>query len=65
MSRKPKKVTSLWTFIEGMQRRLEHEGLDSQVVDAAVTRRLELLLRARYRRQLRSPFMPRLTIAEA
>ena len=66
MSRKPpKRVTSLWSFIEGMQRRLEHEGLDTEVVDAAVARRLELLLRERYKKQIRSPFLPRLIIGEA
>ena len=65
MSRKPRKQTSLWSFIESMQRRLEREGLDTEVVDAAVARRLELLLRERYRKQLRSPFLPRLVIGEA
>jgi hypothetical protein len=65
MSRKQKKVTSLWSFIETMQRRLEHEGLEEEVVDAAVARRLELLLRERYKKQLRSPFLPRMVIGEA
>lgn len=40
-----KKFTSLWSLIESMQRKLEGEGLDEQVVDAAVTRGLETLLR--------------------
>jgi hypothetical protein len=35
---------SLWTLIEAMQRRLEHEGLNQDVVDAAVTRGLVELL---------------------
>ncbi len=36
---------SLWTVIEAMQRRLEREGLDAEVVDAAVTRGIEALIR--------------------
>jgi hypothetical protein len=44
------KTTSLWAVIESMQRRLEGEGLDAAVVDAAVTRGLETLLRRRRRR---------------
>ena len=44
MGRKPHQTTSLWTVIEEMQRRLEAEGLDRDVVDAAVTRGLEALL---------------------
>lgn len=35
---------SLWAVIEGLQRRLEREGLDQAVVDAAVVRRLADLL---------------------
>jgi sulfur transfer protein SufE len=35
---------SLWTVIESMQARLEGEGLDAAVVDAAVTRGLEAIL---------------------
>lgn len=42
-----KKFTSLWAMIESMQRKLEGEGLDEQVVDAAVTRGLETLLQTR------------------
>ena len=37
-------VTTLWSVIEKMQRRLEAEGLDRDVVDAAVARGLEALL---------------------
>lgn len=37
-------TTSLWTVIESMQRKLEREGLDAAVVDAAVTRGLEAIL---------------------
>ena len=44
MGRKSKKVTSLWAVIEGMQKRLEAEGLDREVVDAAVARGIEALL---------------------
>ena len=44
MGRKSKKVTSLWAVIEGMQKRLEAEGLDRDVVDAAVARGIEALL---------------------
>ena len=36
---------SLWTVIEAMQRRLEREGLDAAVVDAAVTQGIAALLR--------------------
>jgi hypothetical protein len=39
-----KQITSLWSVIENMQRRLEAEGLDRDVVDAAVTQGLEALL---------------------
>ncbi len=41
---KKKKTISLWAVIESMQRRLEGEGLDADVVDVAVTRGLEALL---------------------
>jgi hypothetical protein len=44
MARTTKQSTSLWSVIENMQQRLEAEGLDSDVVDAAVTRGLEALL---------------------
>ena len=44
MARKTKQTTSLWSVIESMQQRLEAEGLDRDVVDAAVTRGLEALL---------------------
>ena len=44
MPRTSKQTTSLWSVIENMQQRLEAEGLDSDVVDAAVTRGLEALL---------------------
>ena len=48
------KVMSLWNVIEAMQRRLEREGLDAAVVDAAVTSGIEhLVLEQRARR--RSP----------
>jgi len=32
--------TDLWTLIDVLQRRLERQGLSSEVVDAAVTRAL-------------------------
>jgi hypothetical protein len=44
MARTSKQITSLWSVIENMQRRLEAEGLDRDVVDAAVTQGLEALL---------------------
>jgi hypothetical protein len=44
MARTSKQTTSLWSVIENMQQRLEAEGLDRDVVDAAVTRGLEALL---------------------
>ncbi|HLU67545.1 MAG TPA: hypothetical protein VKZ63_14785 [Kofleriaceae bacterium] len=44
MGRKSARITSLFAVIEGMQRRLEAEGLERDVVDAAVTRGLEALL---------------------
>jgi hypothetical protein len=44
-------VTSLWAVIEAMQRRLEGEGLDADVVDAAVARGLEALLLNHYQRK--------------
>ncbi len=40
-------VTSLWSVIDSMQRKLETEGLDRDVVDAAVIRGMESLLRSR------------------
>jgi hypothetical protein len=39
------KNLSLWTVIEAMQQRLEREGLDAAVVDAAVALGIEALLR--------------------
>lgn len=44
MGRKTRTSTSLWAVIEGMQKRLEAEGLDREVVDAAVARGIEALL---------------------
>jgi hypothetical protein len=44
MGRKTKTTISLWAVIEGMQKRLEAEGLDREVVDAAVARGIEALL---------------------
>ncbi len=44
MGRKTKTSISLWAVIEGMQKRLEAEGLDRDVVDAAVARGIEALL---------------------
>jgi hypothetical protein len=43
----PNEPTSLWAVIDSMQRKLETEGLDSDVVDAAVIRGMESLLRRR------------------
>lgn len=44
MGRKTRTSISLWAVIEGMQKRLEAEGLDREVVDAAVARGIETLL---------------------
>ncbi len=44
MPDKPKQTMSLWSVIEKMQRRLEAEGMDRHVVDAAVTTGLQALL---------------------
>lgn len=44
MGRKTRTSISLWAVIEGMQKRLEAEGLDREVVDAAVARGIEALL---------------------
>jgi hypothetical protein len=56
---------SLWNLIETMQQRLEAEGLESEVVDVAVTRGLLTLLRRPsrgedhvVRRSLLSAFQP-------
>jgi hypothetical protein len=35
---------NLWSIIEAMQRRLEREGLNAEVVDAAVTRGIAEIL---------------------
>ena len=43
-SRNRDRSTSLWMLIEGMQRRLEAEGLENNVVDVAVTEGLRTLL---------------------
>jgi len=44
MASAPKQTTTLWSVVEKMQKRLEAEGLDRDVVDAAVARGLEALL---------------------
>jgi hypothetical protein len=44
MASERKQTTTLWSVIEKMQKRLEAEGLDRDVVDAAVARGLEALL---------------------
>jgi hypothetical protein len=56
--RKPKVSTSLWTVVESMQRKLEGEGLDDQVVDVAVTRGLVALLGGHRRRRADRPSRP-------
>jgi hypothetical protein len=38
---------SLWTIIESLQRRLERQGLSSQVVDVAVVNALSTAARGR------------------
>jgi hypothetical protein len=54
MARKnPGNTTSLWIVIESMQRKLEREGLDVAVVDAAVARGLEAILTRRDGKQPR------------
>jgi hypothetical protein len=50
-------TTSLWTVIEGMQLSLEAEGLDAAVVDEAVMRGIEALLRKRPGTENRSPLL--------
>ncbi len=57
-------VTSLWAVIEAMQRRLEGEGLDADVVDAAVARGLETLLIDHYHRKGRR-LLPRTSLFDA
>ena len=52
-----KKTISLWAVIEAMQRKLEGEGLDTEVVDLAVTRGLETLLAAPPRAEKRAPLL--------
>ena len=42
--RRRNRVTSLWSLVEGMQKRLEAEGLENNVVDVAVTEGLKTLL---------------------
>jgi hypothetical protein len=44
MAPRGNRTTSLWSVIESMQRRLEDQGLDRDVVDIAVARGLEALL---------------------
>jgi hypothetical protein len=44
MAANHKQTTSLWSVIERMQSRLEAEGLDRDVVDAAVATGLQALL---------------------
>jgi hypothetical protein len=44
MTARKARITSLWSLIEGMQKRLEAEGLDHDVVDVAVTRGVEAFL---------------------
>ena len=39
-----RKQVSLWSLVEKMQKKLEAEGLEHEVVDAAVTQGLETLL---------------------
>ncbi len=58
------KVMSLWTVIEAMQRRLEREGLDAAVVDAAVTRGIEALLLGE-QDPTRSSFLAACAVAQA
>ena len=38
MSSRANRRTDLWTVIEVLQRRLERQGLSTEVVDAAITR---------------------------
>ena len=66
MARKKKTygVTSLWAVIEAMQRRLEGEGLDAEVVDAAVARGLEALLLHHYRSE-GTRVLPRTSLLDA
>lgn len=44
-NRETGQVTNLFSLVDSMQRRLEAEGLDSDVVDLAVTRGLQTLFR--------------------
>jgi|GEM_PF-3654549 len=62
------KVTSLWKVVDAMQRQLEREGLDTAMVDAAVTRGLaELLAGPAPEREPRPVFRrrPKLAIVKA
>jgi hypothetical protein len=43
-SKRPRGGLNLWSIIEAMQRRLEGEGLNAEVVDAAVTRGIAEIL---------------------
>ena len=40
-------TTTLWTLIDSMQRHLELQGMDSETVDHAIARGLELLVARR------------------
>lgn len=58
-----KKQTSLWAVIERAQSKLEGEGLSTDIVDAAITRGLEILLLKQTRdqpsrRSIRSLWVP-------
>lgn len=44
-----RQTLSLWNLVDSLQRKLEGQGLDTAVVDVAVTRGVEALLRRRRR----------------
>ena len=64
MAQRTKQTTSLWAVIEGMQRRLEAEGLDKDVVDSAVSQGLQALLDITPPKRRRRP-LPRWLVGQS
>jgi hypothetical protein len=42
---RPRRTQSLWSIVESLQRRLEHQGLTRDVVDVAVVNALTAAMR--------------------
>ena len=42
---RPRRTQSLWSIVESLQRRLEHQGLTRDVVDVAVVNALAAAMR--------------------